>query len=373
VTSGENAAAREQAIAAIVRAVEHAAQTLESHGRPGIQANSGASGDVRTIHGWDVSFPLPDSAVPTPDLRLARPDCRCHEPIGWYTGVFADGQVGSVILAAASERYFSQTPVDFGGYQIAGRARHGYTDYTRDQWRWETQSPRRFAEGILTDTAVWLCHCGPANGEYLITARADPGEYRAFVNELARIIGAGFEAMTASHLSRMEKSRQNWLARHTAIESMVTAIEQARGRVGDPGPVLPNDPYTEPVHGWRVALNWSAVSGRYPVVTPPPRPKYYRQWGTGAEARHVRLAFVALTDDGAVALPQQLTYQAWQRQSPQEFAKWILQDWFVWSSLPNQTFTYHMADHSEPAEFAAYVQGVAAVIATGFGSLRSAP
>lgn len=371
MTSGENAATREQAIAAIVRAVEQAAQALESHGRPGIQATSGASGDIRTVHGWDVSFPLPDPAAPPPDLQLAKPDCRCHAPLGWYTGVFADGQVSKLILAAASERYLGQTPVDFGAYRIVTRGRHGYTDYTRDQWKWDIQSPRQFAEALLTEMARWLCQCG-ANGEYQITERADPAGYQAFVHEVVRIAVAGFTAMTASHLSRMEKSQQNWRVRQAAIETIVSAIEQAQRDVDQAGPVLPNDPHTEPVQGWRVPLDWSALSGRYPVVTPPPRPKYFREWGSGAAARHVALSFVVLTEDGTVASPQQYTYHAWQRQSPQEFAKWILQDWFVWSSLANQTFTYHMADHSEPAEFAAYVQGVAAVIAIGFGSLHAA-
>jgi hypothetical protein len=102
VTSGENEAAREAAIAEIVRAIQEAAEALEARGRPGIEPHSGSTHAPRTVNGWKVEFGRPDPAVSPPDLRLPKPQCRCYHRGSWLTGVFERGFVGDVVLTDAA-------------------------------------------------------------------------------------------------------------------------------------------------------------------------------------------------------------------------------------------------------------------------------
>jgi hypothetical protein len=346
----------------IVRAIQQAAEALEARGRPGIQPHPEAASGRGTINGWEVAFGRPDPAAPPPDLALTRPDCRCYQRGRWYTGVFERGYIGDVVLSDA--------------FQIAQRSPAGFTHHTRHLWTWRVRTPRDFAEDVLVDQAVWLCSCQANKLELRISEHADPRDYRRYVDEVARTIGDGFSAMTARHLSRLDKTEQNKLARGAALAAMLTAIEGAFGaleRAGRPGfgPVDPDPRHRERIHGWRVPIDWAALTEPTPVVTPPPMPNQVGNWSMGS-GDHAQFGHVVLTGDGSVAVSWRLSYHAWDRKSPFEYANWMLLDWFMWWTSDYRPISFPMADHSEPDEYIPYVEGVSRVVTAAFNAITVA-
>jgi len=358
-------AARAAAISTIIEAIEQAARVLESYGRPGIDMQTG-KGCVRPVDGWLVEFGRP--AAPPPGMLGAKPPlCRCRSGGRWHTGVFDEGRLGEVVLT-----FTRGDEVTIGTRQTTG-----FTDYDRGQWVWRLRSPREHAEDLLTDRAVWLCDCRPEDREAGIAANTDPQVYRRFVSEVAEAVGAGFECMTETRLSRLDEARRNREARVDAIAQMVAAIEQTyaalelSGRPGI-GPVEAHPSrLAKPgpnIVGWRVPLRWAGLTVPAPAVTPPPMRRQVGNWGDTSGDRS-DFDHVALTSDGQVAVSWPISPYKWQVKSPREYVEWMLLDWFVWWSSDYRPTTFLMADHTEPAGYIPYVQAIAEIVVNGFRSI----
>ena len=146
-----NVQAREEAVATIVAAIEHAATTLEAAGQPGARIFAGSSGSFPAVRGWQVTFRWPDSPVAVPSLRPPRPVCRCYHPSGsWFYGAFGESRyLPEVVLAAATVHRFGQEVRELPAYRLARKRQHGFTDYDRHLWRWELESPAEFIEELI--------------------------------------------------------------------------------------------------------------------------------------------------------------------------------------------------------------------------------
>ena len=370
-----NVQARDEAVATIVAAIEHAATTLEAAEQPGAQVFGGSSGSTPAVRGWQVRFRWPDSPVAVPSLRPPRPVCYCHSPSGWFYGVFGESRyLPEVVLAAATVNRFGREARDLPAYRLARKRTHGFTDYDRHLWRWELESPADFAEELVHDRISWLCQCAAKPPPFQLTEHAHGDQYVPYVRQLAQVAAEGFGKVVTDQLDAVSRAQRNLRARDDAKRQIVKAVEQAwqalelAGRPGI-GPVRPDPHYSQQLRGWRVDLDWSSLTAHRPVVTPPPQVRSRLGNWVLLDEPHPRTPYVALTEDGVVAVPQRVTFHAWDLLSAADFAERIMFDWFTWWPHQGELQYFRIAEHADPTEYLPYVHGITEVIAEGFSTI----